>query len=338
MRLRYEQIDLRLRHAFTITRGSRDTVPVVIAAIEHDGITGVGEASPSQRYGENTGTVTAFLDRIDLSRFNDPFDLEPILREVNGLSHGDASAKAAVDIALHDWIGKKLRIPLWRIWGCAAEDAPVTSFTIGIDTPEKMLAKAREAAAYPVLKVKVGVPNDREYIALLHGASRQRLRVDANEGWRTREEALEAILRLEELGVEFVEQPMPADHLADTVWLRERVHIPLIADESVKTAADIPLISQAFDGVNIKLMKCGGLREALRMIHTARSLSMKVMLGCMIESSVAISAAAQLSPLVDYADLDGNLLIINDPYHGVEVKTGKLVLRNLPGIGVEKLS
>jgi L-alanine-DL-glutamate epimerase-like enolase superfamily enzyme len=336
VKFHFEHIDLRLRHTFTIARSSRDVEPTLVVNIEHDGIVGYGEASPSERYGETPATVGAFFGRLDLSQFRDPFALDEILDYVSKASQGDSAAKAAIDIALHDWVGKKLAVPLWKLWGCNPGKAPVTSFTIGLDSPDKMLEKVLEADRFPILKVKVGVPHDRDIIDFLRRNTTKKIRVDANEGWKRKEEALETILWLEEQGIEFVEQPLPANQLDDIAWLRKRVHIPLIADESVTMAADIPRLNEAFDGINIKLMKCTGLREALRMINTARALSMKVMLGCMIESSIGISAAAQLSPLVDYADLDGNLLITNDPFEGVTVSDGRLELGNSPGIGARK--
>ena len=334
MILRYEHIELRLRHTFTITRGSRDVANNVIVRIDHDGITGIGEAAPSGRYDESPSTVAAFLSKIDLSRFRDPFGLEEILRYVETLGQGNFSAKASVDIALHDWIGKRLGIPLWRYWGLDDRRAPVTSLTIGIDTPETIQQKVHEASSYPILKVKLGTADDRDIIATIRSITKATIRVDANEGWRSREEALDKILWLESQGVEFVEQPMPAGCLEDIAWLRGKVHMPLVADESISTLADIYKVKDAFDGINIKLMKCGGLREALKMIHAAKAAGMKVMLGCMIESSVGISAAAQLSPLADYADLDGNVLIVNDPFDGVRNDRGRLVLTDRAGLGL----
>lgn len=334
MILRYEHIELRLRHTFTITRGSRDVAKNVIVRIDHDGITGIGEAAPSGRYDESPESVAAFLSKIDLSRFRDPFGLEEILRYLDTLGQGNFSAKAAVDIALHDWIGKRLGIPLWRYWGLDDRRTPVTSLTIGIDTPETIQQKVLEASSYPILKVKLGTANDREIMATIRSNTKATIRVDANEGWRSREEALEKILWLESQGVEFVEQPMPASCLEDIAWLRGKVSLPLVADESISTIADIYKVKDAFDGINIKLMKCGGLREALKMIHAAKAAGMKVMLGCMIESSVGISAAAQLTPLADYADLDGNVLIVNDPFDGVRNDHGKLVLMDRPGLGL----
>lgn len=334
MKLSYECIDLHLRHTFTIARSSRDVEPCIIVRIEHEGITGLGEAAPSERYGETRETVEAFLSRVDLAGFDNPFLLEDILAYLDSLSHGNPAAKAAIDIALHDWIGKRLGVPLWKLWGCNQEKAPLTSFTIGIDRLEVIEQKVREAEVYPLLKVKVGVPNDEEIIRTIRRLTDKPLRVDANEGWKSKELALEKILWLEEQGVEFIEQPMPASDPDGTAWLREQVHIPIIADESLQNLSSLPDLRGVFDGINIKLMKCGGLREAMRLIHTARAMEMKIMLGCMIESSVAISAAAQLSPLVDYADLDGNLLITNDPFVGVRVLYGRLILNDRPGIGV----
>jgi L-alanine-DL-glutamate epimerase-like enolase superfamily enzyme len=306
----------------------------VIVELEHDGIIGYGEAAPSERYGETTETVMKFLGNINLQQFDEPFQLDEILSYVNGLTEGNTSAKAAIDIALHDWLGKKLGLPIWKLWGLNKEKTPLTSFTIGIDLLDVIEKKVKEAEPYPILKVKVGVPNDEEIIKTIRKVTNKVIRVDANEGWKDRVQARDKILWLEEQGVEFIEQPMPANQLDDTAWLREQVHIPIVADENVVSLHDIPKLYGAFDGINIKLMKCTGLREAMRMIHTAKAANMKVMLGCMIESSVAISAAAQLSPMVDYADLDGNILISNDPFTGVKVLDGKLVLNDLPGLGV----
>lgn len=334
MKLSCRTVDLQLAHTFTISRSSRDVEPCIIVELEHDGITGYGEAAPSDRYGENTSTVLDFLARVKLNGFREPFQLDEILAYVGGIAPQNTSAKAAVDIALHDWIGKSLGVPLWKMWGLQKEKTPVTSFTIGIDTLPVIEKKVKEAERYPILKVKVGVPNDEEIIRTIRKVTDKVIRVDANEGWKSREEARDKILWLEEQGVEFIEQPMPAHDLESTAWLRGQVNIPIIADENVVQLYDLPRLKDAFDGINIKLMKCTGLREAMRMIHTAQAMDMKIMLGCMIESSVAISAAAQLSPLVDYADLDGNVLITNDPFTGVTLCEGKLMLNDEPGLGV----
>lgn len=334
MKLTFQKIDLHLRHTFTIARSSRDVEPCIIVRLEHDGITGLGEAAPSDRYGETPESVLVFLERVDLSGIGSPFELQQITGILQRISPRDFSARAALDIALHDWIGKKLGIPLWKLWGLDPTKTPKTSFTIGIDSLDVIRRKVREAAPYPILKVKVGIPNDEQIIDVIRSETDKPIRVDANEGWKDRQKALDKILWLEEKGVEFVEQPMPDSQLDDIAWLREKVTIPLIADESVKTLKDIPRISHAFDGINIKLMKSAGLYEAMKMIHAAQAVGMKIMLGCMIESSVAITAAAHLSPLVDYADLDGHVLVSDDPFQGVEIIDGKLILNDCAGLGV----
>ena len=338
MNLSFQYIDLHLRHTFTIARSSRDIEPCIIVELEHDGLIGYGEAAPSDRYGETPQTVMAFLKKLAFQQFHDPFQMEEILQYVNSSDAGNTSAKAAVDIALHDWVGKRLDSPLWRLWGLNKASTPLTSFTIGIDSLEKIEMKVKEAEDYPILKVKLGVPHDEKIIATIRSLTDKIIRVDANEGWKSKEQARDKILWLEQQGVEFIEQPLPAAALVETAWLREQVNIPLIADENVTVLSDIPKLYGAFDGINIKLMKCTGLREAMRMIHTAKAMNMKVMLGCMIESSVAISAAAQLSPLADYADLDGNVLIADDPFEGVTLEDGKLILHDEPGLGVRRTS
>ncbi len=334
MKLTFKRYDLKLKHPFTISRSTREYSPVMIVELEHDSIVGYGEASPSGRYNESVETVEAFLRRVDLTNFADPFRLESILDYVATLAPANTSAKASIDIALHDWIGKNVGLPLYRYWGLDKDRAPLTSFTIGIDRAEVIEQKVREAEEYPILKVKLGGSNDEEIMRTIRKATEKTLRVDANEGWKTKEVAVEKIKWLEQEGVEFVEQPMPADDLAGTAWVRERVNLPLIADENSVRLHDVPALQNAFDGMNIKLMKCTGLREAIQMIHTARACRMKIMVGCMIESSVGITAAAQLSPLIDYADLDGHVLITNDPFDGVKIVEGKLVLPDRPGLGV----
>lgn len=334
MKITFSSYDLKLRHTFTIARSSRDISPVVFVELEQDGIVGFGEAAPSRRYGETVETVMSFLGALDLSRFESPFQLESILDYVEKSAPGNTSAKAAIDIALHDWIGKNLGVPLHRYWGLERGKTPVTSFTIGIDNPEVIAQKVEEAKEYPILKIKLGSANDEEIMKTIRRATDKTLRVDANEGWKTKEIALKKIQWLEQEGVEFIEQPMPAEDLAGTAWVRERVNLPLIADENSLRLHDVPKLQGVFDGINIKLMKCTGLREAMKMIAVARACDLKVMTGCMIESSIAISAAAQFSPLIDYADLDGAALTTNDPFDGVTIVGGALVLPERPGIGV----
>ena len=337
MKITFQQYDLRLKHTFTTARGGRDVSPVVILELEHDGLIGYGESAPIARYGESVETVEAFLSKLDLSRFDDPFQLESILSYADSRADGNAAAKAGLDLALHDWIGKKLKVPLYKYWGLEKGNTPKTSFTIGIDTPRIIEDKVREAERYPILKVKLGGDHDEEIIRTIRTVTKKTLRVDANEGWKNKEIAVEKIKWLEQEGVEFVEQPMPAGDLAGTAWVRERVSLPLIADENSLRLHDVPKLQGVFDGINIKLMKCTGLREAMKMVNTARACDMKVMTGCMIESSVGISAAAQFTPLVDFADLDGNVLITNDPFDGVRSLDGTIALSDRPGIGVTKL-
>jgi L-alanine-DL-glutamate epimerase-like enolase superfamily enzyme len=333
MTLTHFRYDLQLKHPFTISRGSTTGRTVVIVALEHEGIRGVGEAAPITRYGETVDTVEAFLAAVDLAEFDDPFQLDAILATVDSIAPGNSAAKAAIDIALHDWIGKKLALPLYRYWGFDAQKTLMTSFTIGIDSPEVLKRKVREAEEYPILKVKLGGEQDETVVRTIRSITQKTIRVDANEGWKRKEGALEKIKWLEQEGVEFVEQPMPADQLADMAWLHERVAVPLIADESVLRLRDVPTLCDAFDGINIKLMKCTGLREAIRMIHAARACGLAVMMGCMIETSIGVSAASHLVPLLDYADLDGHLLTTNDPFDGMKVVGGSIAIPDRPGIG-----
>jgi L-alanine-DL-glutamate epimerase-like enolase superfamily enzyme len=309
----------------------------VLTELQSDGVTGYGEAAlpTAGRYGETPETVVEFLSNLRLEQFDDPFLVEDILAYVDGTAPGNNAAKASVDIALHDWLGKKLGVPIYRLFGLNKNKTPITTITIGIDKPEVMQQKVLEAEDFPVLKIKVGLENDEEIMAAVRQVTKKPLRVDANEGWKSKELALERIQWLETQGVEFVEQPMPSNQFSDIAWLRERVKIPLIADESVMHLEDIPKLKAAFDGINLKLMKCAGIRQGLMMIHAARAMGMKIMMGCMIESSVAIAAAIHLSPLIDYADLDGNLLVTNDPFEGVKVSKGKLILGDGPGLGVK---
>ena len=338
MKLRYYPYELQLIHTFTVSSYSRTTTPDVQVEIDYQGYTGYGEASMPQYLGQSVESVTAFLKKVDLEQFEDPFCLEDILEYVDSLSPGDSAAKAAVDIALHDLVGKLLGAPWYRIWGYNPAKAPSTTFTIGIDTPEVVKEKTLECAdRFNILKVKVGTDSDKEMIETIRTVTNLPIAVDANQGWTDRFKALDMIYWLREHGIVLVEQPLPVSRIDDLAWLRERSPLPIFGDESVQGLADIPRAVDVFDGINIKLMKCGGLRNAHKMVDLARGLGLKVMLGCMTETSCAVSAAAQLSPAVDFADLDGNLLISNDLFEGVGLSAGKLVLPDRPGIGVVKL-
>jgi L-alanine-DL-glutamate epimerase-like enolase superfamily enzyme len=300
-----------------------------------DGITGHGEGAPIVRYHEDAiGAQKAAESVRDLLLGTDPMQFGKIMAEVFRRVQGNWAGKAAVDIALMDWVGQKLGIPLYTYFGLDPKDAPVTTFSIGIDTPEITKQKTREAEQYPVLKVKVGLATDEPTIEAVRSVTKKPLRVDANEGWKDKEEAVRKINWLEKQGVEFIEQPLPAEMLEEMKYVRSRVHMPIIADEACQRASDIPKLKEYFDGVNVKLDKSGGMLEGFRMIQMAKSLGMKTMLGCMVSSSVTVTAAAHLSPLVDFADLDGNLLISNDPFRGVKVEAGKLVLPKKPGLGL----
>lgn len=338
MKLSWFTYEIQLAHTFTVASYSRTTTPDVQVEIEYDGITGYGEASMPPYLGHTVESVCAFLQKVDLSRFDDPFCIEDILSYVDSLSEGDAPAKAAIDIALHDLVGKLIGQPLYRLWGYNPAKAPATSFTIGIDTPDIVREKTIECAGrFKVLKIKVGLDNDEEMVRTVRSVTDLPLVVDANQGWKDRIKALDEIFFLAENGVKMVEQPMAADRLDDIAWITERSPIPIFADESIQRLRDIPRIKGAFSGINIKLMKCTGLCEARKMIAYARAEGMKVMLGCMTETSCATSAAAHLSPEADFADLDGNLLISNDRFRGMTVEDGMIRLPDRPGIGLELL-
>lgn len=338
LKLSFYPYELQLRHTFTVSSYSRKTTPGVQVCIEYEGVTGYGEASMPPYLGQSVETVTAFLSKVNLEQFKDPFQMETILAYIDSLSPGDGAAKAAIDIALHDLTGKLIGLPWWRIWGLDAAKAPDTTFTIGIDTPEVVREKTRECAdRFNILKVKVGLDNDKEMISTIREITDLPLAVDANQGWKDKEKALDEIFWLYENGVVMVEQPMAKERMDDNAWITERSPIPVFADEAIQRLADIPSIKGAYHGINIKLMKCTGMREAWKMVNYARAEGMKVMVGCMTETSCAVSAAAQLSPAVDFADLDGNLLITNDLYKGMEVINGRVTLSDLPGIGVQKL-
>jgi len=342
MKLTFETLDLRTRHAFNIARESGPPVrQTVMVRIEDDGAEGWGEAPATPFYGETADTVSAILPRLsdamERAADGDVFALERIETALAHSIGRNPAARVAVSAALHDLVGKKLGMPVWKLWGLDPAAAPKSSFTIGIDTPEVMREKVREAAGYPILKIKVGTPRDREVLQMIRDlAPLKTLRVDANTAW-TAKEAIRHIPMLEEYGVEFVEQPLPPDDLEGLRLVRRRSRLPIIADESCKTAADVAKLVGAVDGVNIKLAKCGSLREAVRIIHAARAHGMSVMIGCMIESTLGIAAAVQITPLVDYADLDGAALLADDPFRGPGLESdGRLRFSDEPGLGVSR--
>lgn len=337
MKLTYRPYTLELKHTFTIATNSRTTTPVVLTEIEYDGIVGYGEASLPPYLGENQDTVAEFLSKVNIGKYENIFDLEKILDDIDAIADGNTAAKASVDIALHDLVGKLLNQPWYNIWGFNKNNTPNTSFTIGIDTPDIVRLKVKEAAEYKILKVKLGRETDKEMIETIRSVTDTPITVDVNQGWKDKNYALEMINWLSEQNVLFVEQPMPKEQIDDMAWLTAKSPLPTIGDESVQRIGDVIKANGVFSGINIKLMKCTGMREAHKMILLARSLGMKVMLGCMTETSCAISAASHLSPMVDWADLDGALLIKNDIFDGTKIIDGRITLMDRPGIGVVKI-
>lgn len=333
MRLSVETVRLDLIHPFRIAREVSDHKQNVLVRISDGELAGTGEAAPSRYYGEDAGTVIRALEKVPPLLGGDPFELEETTDRLASALPGDPSARAAVDIALHDLAAQRLGIPLYRWLGLDHTKTPVTSFTIGIDETEAVRRKVREAAGYPALKIKLGSEKDLEIMRTIRDETDARIRIDANAGW-TADQAVEMVGRLSEFDVELVEQPLPPGSPEAWRRVREAASMPVFADESVLVSPDVSAMAGLVDGVNVKLMKCGGVREALRLIHTARAHGMAVMIGCMIETSAAITAAAHLSPLADYADLDGNLLISNDPFSGAAVRQGRLILPDGPGIGI----
>lgn len=339
LNLSFEPYELKLRHAFNLARSQRTTTPGVQVRIEYDGLVGYGEASMPPYLGENVASVTEFLSRLDLGQFADPFRIEDIHDYMDKVAPNNRAAKASVDIALHDLTGKIMGQPWYKIWGLNPERTPNTSFTISYDqNPAEMKKKIDETAGFKVIKVKMGTGHDKELVEAFRRQSDTPICVDANQGWNKKEEALEMCHWLAERNCLFVEQPMDKSAIDDTAWLRERSPLPIIADEFLQRLPDVKRAVQAYDGINIKLMKSTGMHEAYQMAVLARAMGMKVMLGCMTETSCAVSAASQLAPLADWADLDGNLLIANDIFDGMKIVDGKVTIPDRPGIGVVPLA
>ncbi len=335
LNLSFFPYELKLRHAFNLARYSRTTTPDVQVQLEYDGIIGYGEASMPPYLGESVESVTKFLSSLDLTQFNDPFKIEDILTYVDNVAPNNRAAKASVDIALHDLLGKIMGQPWYKIWGYNPEKTPVTSFTIGIDEEKVVRQKVEEARPYKLIKVKMGLDKDQETINIIREMMPEvPICVDVNQGWNSKEHALEMCHWLNERNCVFVEQPFDKTWIDETAWLRERSPLPIIADEAFQRLADVVRFKGVYDGINIKLMKSTGLYEAHKMVTLARALDMKVMIGCMTETSCAVTAAANLSPVVDFADLDGNLLIANDRFDGMTVENGKITLHDRPGLGI----
>ena len=336
IKLTYKPYTLKLKHTFTVSSYSRNDTPAVLTEIEYDGHVGYGEASLPQYLGETQDSVIEFLSKVDLRNFENPLDTENILNYVDDIEAGNNAAKASVDIALHDLIGKLLNVPLFKYFGLSIPENVYTSYTIGIDKKEIIKTKIDEAKDFKYLKIKLGTDKDEEIIEAIRSVTNKPLYVDVNQGWNNKQEALEMIEWLYEKNVIFVEQPLPKENIDDIAWLNEKSPLPIIADEAVKRLKDIEKVKDIYSGINIKLMKSTGLREALLMINKARDFGLKVMLGCMTETSCAVGAAAHLSSLADWIDLDGPLLISNDLFNGLSYINGEVKLNDLPGIGLIK--
>jgi L-alanine-DL-glutamate epimerase-like enolase superfamily enzyme len=339
LKLLVEQCSITTRHPFAIARGSTNGYERAwVRLVDSDGVEGWGEADPSSFYGENLETVLDTFRRLALHLPQDPFDLETAERRWEQIVPKNAAARAAFSAALHDLVGKRLGLPLWRLWGLDPKKAPLSSFTIGLDTTEKIREKVREAKAYPILKIKLGTDRDEAILKTIRDATDKPIRVDANAGW-TVTRAKQMIPVLKEYGVEFLEQPLAPEDLEGLGEVRRAAakhDLPVVVDESCLVAADIPRLAGRVDGINLKLAKCGSLREALRMIATARAHGMLVMVGCMIETSLGITAAAHFTPLVDAADLDGAALTVDDPFTGATIDGGQIRLPTEPGLGVRR--
>ena len=337
--LSYEPFTGELRHAFGISTNTRTTTPIVLTRITLDGKTGYGEAALPPYLPETQESVCSFLKLAEpvINSCREPLNVDSIMLLINSLAPGNHAAKASIDIALHDLYGKLEGKPLWQLWDIDPSATPCTSYTIGYDASDSIvLLKVREADWAKILKVKLGraEAEDKRMINLIRSISDKPIYVDANQGWLTQEHALMMCQWLEEQGVVLIEQPMPKHMNEEHRWLCDQVTLPIIADEACQTYADVAGLQPYYDGINIKLMKCGGVAEARKMIALARELGMQVMIGCMTETSAGISAATTLSPLVDYADLDGHVLLGNDPYDGIQIVDGKLTLVDKPGNGV----
>jgi L-alanine-DL-glutamate epimerase-like enolase superfamily enzyme len=335
MKITSSLLVLNTRRVFKISRSKGSRFENVLIRVEHGDHFGLGEAAPSEYFGETPELVEKSIEKISEQITLNPMDIQAIVRRLDELLPKSQSAKSAVIMAIYDIVGKGLKIPLYRLLGLDPMATPLTSYTLGIDDPYLMKEKALEASDFPILKVKLGTDSDMDIIHAIREVTDRPIRVDVNGAW-TVTEAISKIERLADLGVELIEQPIYAEDIEGYAILREKSPLPIYVDESVMVAKDIPHLAGKVDGINIKLVKCGGIWEALRMIHTARAYGLKIMLGCMIESSIGITAAAHLSPLVDCADLDGNILLRKDPFAGVTVEHGKILLPTESGLGVRE--
>ncbi len=333
IKISYKPYLLKNKYVFRIAGNARTSTPLMLVRVAYEDEFGYGEASMPSRYGESVGSATAFMQKVNLCQFCDPFSLEEILRYIDGIAPGNTAIKAAIDIALHDLIGKLLAIPVRAYFGLPKKDLE-TSKTIGIDTAEIVAERVREANGFNILKIKLGEDNDEEIIGAVRENTPKPLYIDANQGWKSKEQALEKIYWLKEQNVVFVEQPLPKHNFDDQEWLAAHSPLPIVGDEGIQRYGDLKSASSYYHAINIKLMKCTGLREAYKMAVTAKMMGLRVMFGCMCETSCAIGALAQLGYLADWVDLDGNLGVVNDPFVAHRVKQGVIILNDQPGIGL----
>ena len=336
MKLSYYPYTISLKDNFAISTGSRTATPAVMVEVEHNGFIGYGEASLPPYLEENQTSVIHFLERVKLDLSNDLSDIDLFLNDLDRLAVGNNAAKASVDIALHDLWGKLNNLPLHKLFEIQKKKNLFTSFTIGISSPDELERKIKSALQYKYLKIKLGANNDKEIISSVRNYTNEPLLIDVNQGWIDKYFALDMINWLSEKNVLLIEQPLPKNNLKDAGWLMERSPLPIIADEAVQEISDLEKIKECYSGVNVKLMKTGGIRNAFRMIKLAHELNLKVMIGCMTETSCAISAASHLSPLADWIDLDGAELISNDLFLGLKINDGEIVIPDLPGLGINK--
>ena len=340
MQLTFKTIDLQLKHTFTIATVSRTFTPVVLTQIRHEGNVGFGEASMPPYIGEDHETASLFLEKAEkiIAKLTYPFDIQSVMKEVDALSVGNNAVKASVDIALHDLKGQLENRPVWEMFGTNPATMPITSFTIGIDTPSVLRQKVAESDGFKILKIKLGSSDDKAIIQTIREVTDKPLYVDANQGWKDKYEALEMTHWLKEQGVLMIEQPMLKTDLDGNAFVTEGSPLPTIADESCQRLADIPRLKGVFHGINIKLMKSTGLNEGFKMLQLARSLGLKVMIGCMSETSCGVLAAAQIAPLCDFVDLDTTWLITNNPFENLALKDGIIQLSHRAGLGLEECS
>jgi L-alanine-DL-glutamate epimerase-like enolase superfamily enzyme len=335
MQLTYQPFELRLKHPFTIAKFSRTSTPLMLVQVAHEGHTGYGEASMVPYMGESHQSAAGFLSKIDVSQFKYPFDFASIVNYLDSIAPGNPAVKAAIDIALHDLDGKLKGQPCWKLLGSDPAKMPVTSGTIGIDTKEIIIQKVKEAEGLKVIKVKLGRDSDKELIQTIRSVTDMPLYVDANQGWADRKQSLDLIYWLKEQGVQLIEQPMLKTDIDGNAWITEHSPIPIIGDEAVQRLADVEKAKGVYHGINIKLMKSAGMYEAQQMISQARELDLKVLIGCMSETSCATLAAAALAPQCDWADLDGPFLTTNNPYQMPGFNNGKWVLNDEAGLGIK---